>query len=72
MLYNVYEQLEPVRTERKDFAGRHVYESDIRFVSTIEVPVGEEPIAWACYFFSIDHPLVSAIRGYTDEGKVRQ
>jgi len=70
MLYEVFEQHEPVKTTRKDFAGRFVYESDIRSVNVIDVSSDKDPIEYARDRFGIDHPLVSAVNGYDEEGRV--
>lgn len=70
MLYNVYEQLAPVKTERKDRDNRNVFEANIRLIGEIDVPSNKDPIECARKTYDVLHPLVSAYHGYTDEGKV--
>lgn len=71
MEYNVYEQLAPVKSERKDRDNRNVFEANIRYLGVIDVSPFGCPITAARDVFKIDHPMVSAVNGYTDEGKVR-
>lgn len=71
MLYNVYEQLAPVKTERKDRDNRNVYEANIQLIGETDVPSNKDPIEYVRDRYGIKFPLVSAVNGYTDEGKVR-
>ncbi len=71
MLYNVYEQLAPVKSERKGRDNRNEFEANIRFVDQIDVLPGKCPIERARERFGIGFPMVSAVNGYTEEGKVR-
>jgi hypothetical protein len=70
MIYNVYEQMQPVKSERKGRDNRNEWEADIRFVNTLDVPSDKDPIEFARIRYGIDHPLVSAYHGYNDDGKV--
>ncbi len=71
MLYNVYEQLAPVKSERKDRDNRNVFEANIRWVDEISIPSGKDPIEHVRERYGIKFPMVSAVNGYTEEGKVR-
>lgn len=71
MLYKVFHQGEPIRSENKDHANRHTYKANIVHLGDIEVPVGKCPFERAREKFGIAYPMVSAINGYDEEGKVR-
>ena len=71
MLYNVYEQLAPVKTERKDRDNRNVYEANIQLLGETDEPSNKDPLESVGDRYGIKFPLVSAVNGYTDEGKVR-
>jgi hypothetical protein len=65
MEYIVYKQNPPISI---GYAFRAV----IVEVARVNVPSGKCPIDYARERFDIDCPLVSAVNGYTEEGKVRQ
>ena len=70
MEYVVYSQGTPVKSERKGHDNRNVFEANIVEIGKIDVPPGKCPIERARERFGIGFPLVSAVNGYTEEGKV--
>ena len=71
MLYEVFSQGEPIRSDRKDHAGRHIYEANIVSLGQIDVPPGKCPFERARERFGISHPMVSFVNGYDENGNVR-
>lgn len=71
MKYVVYEHREPIKSERKGKDNRNVYEANIVERGVLDVPQGKCPIDHARDKYGIDHPLVRAVNGYTEKGKVR-
>lgn len=71
MEYIVYSQGTPVKSERKGRDNRNEFEANIVEIGRIDVPPGKCPIERARERFGIGFPLVSAVSGYTEEGKVR-
>lgn len=71
MKYHVYKQLEPLQTDQKDRAGRFIFKANILLIGQIDIPFEKCPIEYARNKFDIDHPMVSAVNGYDEEGKVR-
>lgn len=71
MEYVVYSQGTPVKSERKGRDNRNEFEANIVEIGKIDVPPGKCPIERARERFGIGFPMVSAVNGYTEEGKVR-
>ena len=72
MKYVVYEQLPPVKSERKGRDNRNEFEMNIANIGVVDVPLGKCPISYARDKFNIDHPMVSAVNGYDENGKVHR
>ena len=71
MEYIVYSQGAPVKSERKGRDNRNEFEANIVEIGKIDVAPGKCPIERARERFGIGFPLVRAVNGYTEEGKVR-
>lgn len=71
MKYVVYEQRAPINSKRKDKFGYPIIEADVVEIGTINIPVNVCPIEYVREQYGIKFPLVSAVNGYTEDGKVR-